>query len=133
MAFKGKRNYLTIDYPFCLDLSYNTQIGYIDETLATYRVVQNSISHPLDLKKNFEWKNGYYKIKLDYLKKYGASDGVGNRLNKQFHYNLFHYGFELGDLALFKKGFFWLLKPHKKQFHLIKNWIKYFWLKYYLN
>ena len=125
-----KKNYLTIDYPFFLSLSYSTSIGYIDEVLATYRVVENSISHPIDLKREFQWKNGYYNIKLDYVNKYGANDALVNRVNKQFYYNLFNYGYLLSDLKLYEKGFFWLLKDYRKQFYSIKNWIKYFLLKY---
>ena len=124
-----KKKYLTMDYPFCLDLSSNTNIGYINRALSTYRVVKNSISHPVDIKEEFEWKNSYYRIKIDYLKKYGAKVEVANRLKRQFHYNQFNYGYQLGDLTLYKEGFFWLLKNHKK-FNSIRNWIKYFIIKF---
>ena len=46
-----ERNWLMEDYPFWLWISLRSKIGFIDEPLAIYRVLDNSLSHFTDRKK----------------------------------------------------------------------------------
>lgn len=103
-----KKGYITADYPCFLDLSRHTQFGYIDQSLAVYRIVPDSISHPASLEKEFNWRKTYYQTKIDYIEEYGAPPEVKTRAQKQLHKTYYRYGFELNRKDIFLEGYRWL-------------------------
>ena len=111
-----ERGYLTADYPMFLDMARHTHFGYIDQSLAIYRVVPDSISHPRDIKKQFKWKEAYYHIKRDYIQEFGASPEVTARANKQYHRNLMEAGYALFNKEKFHRGYNWLISHYPKEF-----------------
>ena len=99
-----KRGYLTADYPIFLDLARHTRFGYIDQSLAVYRVVENSISHQQNPERHFKWNRAYYQIKLDYIAEFGASPEIISRANQQFYWHHYKFGWATFKPDAFKLG-----------------------------
>jgi len=110
------RGYLAGDYPMFLDLARRTNFGFIDHSLAVYRVVPDSISHPQDIKKQFSWKEAYYRIKIDYIKEYGASPDIKARANRQYFRTLMESGYATFDKKKFERGYRWLVSRYPEEF-----------------
>jgi glycosyltransferase involved in cell wall biosynthesis len=111
-----QRGYLTADYPLFLDLARHTNFGYIDRSLAVYRVVRNSISHPDDLTRQLSWKEAYYRIKLDNILDYGASSSVRHRAEKQYHRTLLESGYYSFQPDKFIDAYRWLSLNYPGEF-----------------
>ncbi len=111
-----RRGYLMEDYPLLLDLAKHTQFGYIDKSLARYRVLPESMSHSKDPKKAFGfWESGY-RIRLDYIKKYGAADGHRIRADRSYFGALYYVGYEKNVKEATLKGYQWLRKNYPEEF-----------------
>ena len=93
----ARAGYKTADYPLFLDLSKRYEIAYIDEALACYRVVDESISHPADREKQLEWKLAYYQIKMDQLEATDVSAVVDQRIKRQYHHARLQLSWIRGD------------------------------------
>lgn len=126
----AKQGYVTVDYPMFLDLARHTKFGYIDKSLAVYRVVKNSISHPDDLQKRFLWKKAYYQTKLDYIEKYGASKDVVERAERQYHKNLHDYGYEAFCREEFEQGYRWLRTHFSEEYGGLRSRARAFGMKH---
>lgn len=79
------RGYVAADYPMFLDLARHAPFGYIDETLAVYRVRQGSASRPVGEVASARWLLEYYRIKLDFVEAFGASGATALRARSQFY------------------------------------------------
>ncbi len=51
------------DYPMQLWFAKNAKIGFIDQELAVYRIVEDSISHPVDLEKKLKFMKSMQEMK----------------------------------------------------------------------
>lgn len=60
------------DYPSLLDISFISEIGYIPESLATYRYIEDTISRPKDVSKHIDHTKNVFLIKNFYLNKANA-------------------------------------------------------------
>ena len=87
------KGYIARDYASFLDLSRHTRFGYIDKSLARYRVLQNSFAHSTDLQKAFHLEKDYQQIKLDFIEKYNGSDRARNLAIEGMYQALFLFGF----------------------------------------
>src|SRR5437764_5993318 len=58
--------YPTADYPLFLDLARQTSFGYIDRSLAGYRVRRGSLSRPTDPDVHFTYFRSLLRMRLDY-------------------------------------------------------------------
>lgn len=104
------RGYRTADYPMFLDLSRHTRFGYVDRPLAVYRVVAGSISHPESEVDRLRWKLDYYRIKRDYVERYGCRETIRRRAERQLHRSLMQLGWAAGSAETFDEGYAWLLE-----------------------
>ena len=73
------------DYPMWLELSRRYKIGYIDEVMATYRVLRNSASRSVDYARTYAFYSSVYEIRLDFATRYGCSAATRNRINFDHH------------------------------------------------
>jgi len=78
-------NFMMEDYPMWLELSKHTKFGYIDESLATYRIIDNSLGHPTTIKKRFAFLESYFKVKQYFINKYGCSNNIQKQINEEYH------------------------------------------------
>lgn len=113
----ARRGYLTADYPLFLDLARHTRFGYLDRSLAVYRVVENSISHPRDLRQQFRWKKAYYQTKLDYIERYGARREIVQRARRQYHLQHYWFGYWSFSQTEFNQGYAWLKAHYPAEFN----------------
>jgi glycosyltransferase involved in cell wall biosynthesis len=109
--------YKMADYPMFLDLARHTQIGYIDKALACYRVLEHSASHSSDSLKQLDFQRSYYQIKMDYLQRYDVPAQVQDRVEKQWHRNLFRIGYEAGKTTEFWHGYGWLVEHYPQEYN----------------
>jgi glycosyltransferase involved in cell wall biosynthesis len=75
-----RNNFSIEDYPMWLDVAYNSRISYMDESLATYRINSESVSHTNKKNKEFEFYKEIIKITKYYLKKYKIDDPDSSRI-----------------------------------------------------
>ena len=55
------------DYPFWIWLSINSKLSFINEILAYYRILDNSITHQKDINKQIEFEKSVYEVKKYYV------------------------------------------------------------------
>lgn len=67
------KNWLMEDYPFLIYSAYNTKIYFINQKLAVYRVVQNSISHQTNIDKQLKYEQSVYDVKTFFAEKYNVT------------------------------------------------------------
>ncbi len=67
-----EKNWLMEDYPFLIYAAYNSRIYFIDQPLAVYRVVENSISHQTNIEKKLKYEHSVYDIKKFFADKYNV-------------------------------------------------------------
>lgn len=60
------RDWLMEDYPFWIWLSSHTKLAFIDQELAVYRYIKNSLSHQASLDKLERFENSIYEIQSFY-------------------------------------------------------------------
>jgi glycosyltransferase involved in cell wall biosynthesis len=104
----ASKGYIARDYAGLLDLARHTQLGYIDEPLARYRVLRNSFVHSSDLERAFEIEKNYQQIKLDYLEEYGGSDRVRYLAAEGMHEAAFLFSFRMHQVDVCRESYDWL-------------------------
>lgn len=119
-----RRNYKTSDYPMFLDLSRKTRFGYIPQSLAVYRIVKDSISHPVHRLEKHRWKSAYYQVKLDYIQQFGASPDIIERAERQYYRNLYEMGFLARDMYQFKRAAIWLEDRYPQEFNCLRQRVR---------
>ena len=110
------RNYVVEDYPLLLDLARHTEFGYIDKSLARYRVLSESMSHSKDPNKLLQFCKSIYRIKRDYIKKYGAADKYRLLANKGWFRSLYYVGYDLDMKETAFQGYKWLRKNYPEEY-----------------
>jgi glycosyltransferase involved in cell wall biosynthesis len=75
-------NSLMVDYVMWLEFSQRCKFYYINESMATYRVLENSASKSTDYSKTLQFNNSYYNIKHFFLNKYSSSLLNYNKINQ---------------------------------------------------
>ncbi len=66
------------DLPLFLAISQHTKIGYIDEPLATYRILKNSACHFTDRKKSFAFTRSLFDVRKFFIEKYACPEYLKN-------------------------------------------------------
>ena len=61
------------DYPFLIYSAFNTNMYFINQPLAVYRVVENSISHQTNIEKQLKYEKSVYDVKSFFAEKYGIT------------------------------------------------------------
>jgi glycosyltransferase involved in cell wall biosynthesis len=62
------------DYPFWLEISNRTKIGYLNESLSTFRFNEGTVSRSKDFQKRLDFENSMYQVRKYYIDKYGHSN-----------------------------------------------------------
>lgn len=74
MPMKRIFSYIQGDYPLWLYIAGQTNIGYINSTTSSYRVLESSISHSKQKMKKIAFLLSEYRIKIDFILKYRILD-----------------------------------------------------------
>ena len=67
-----EKDWMMEDYPFLIYAAFNSKIYFINQTLAVYRVVENSISHQTNIEKKLKYEQSVYDVKKYFADKYNV-------------------------------------------------------------
>ena len=122
-----KENYVVGDLPMLLIICKDHKIGYLDESMAVYRVLQNSASHFKDYYKEYKFDYGLFKIQMDFANAYNVHESIILKIKNKFYNYIFTADCLLNESDL-KNDAFQHLKDNnlltikmKCIYHLSKN------------
>ena len=98
-------NFLMGDRPLFLEISKKTMVGYIDESLATYRILEESAAHSKDFNKMLQFNQSSYFVNQYFINKYGCSSDTKAKVDFYYNKRLLKYAFLLKNKALANKAF----------------------------
>lgn len=101
--FEQKKWQVT-DQAIWLDIAANSKIRYLDETTATYRLVEESASRTRDRKKKHAFHKSIYEIKFYFWGKYSKDQKIKKKLDLEFNLMLLGDAYKMGDIILAKKA-----------------------------
>lgn len=107
-----KEDYVVGDLPILLIISANYKIGYIDESMAVYRVLQNSASHFKDYHKEYKFELGIFKIQMDFATAYNVQQSIIIKIKNKFYSYIFLAACLLNDIEV-KNDAYHHLKENK--------------------
>lgn len=110
-----EKGYVTPDEPYFLELSTHTLFGYIDKPLACYRVLPESMCHFKDPGKKHRFAKGVYRIKLDYMRKYGAGPRARKIVQLSFHRSFFMTHYLMLQRREAEQEYRWLVRHDKSR------------------
>jgi glycosyltransferase involved in cell wall biosynthesis len=91
------------DYPRWLHASRASLVGYIDEPLATYRILKTSMSN--NLRKRLALDNSVWDMKLEGVRRLGISGPIVERMLKLRNLILLRFALFAGDRATFLREY----------------------------
>ncbi len=100
-----KLGFFMEDYPMWLELSSHTKIGYMDESLVTYRIHKKSIRNTENTTKLLGFLESTYKVKNHFITKVGCSQDVQNKVEKRYYKKVLFYSNVLKNKSLSKSAF----------------------------
>ena len=109
------KGYRMLDYACYLDLARHTRFGYINKSLARYRILQNSWVHTTNLHRRFQNLKNYYQTALDYIQQYGAPDHIRHAALQKVHTVNSEYGYHFYQQEQFREGYNWLAQHNPRQ------------------
>jgi glycosyltransferase involved in cell wall biosynthesis len=98
------------DLPTWLELARHTQFKYLNESTATYRILNNSLSRPQDIKKKFMFLDEQYKIKKHFIAKYGVKENVAEKVEIYYHTKKFNLAYKWASYSDAHSSFIFLKK-----------------------
>ncbi|HYJ85614.1 MAG TPA: hypothetical protein VEW46_06150, partial [Pyrinomonadaceae bacterium] len=99
-----------------LDLARQTRFGYINKSLARYRVLPNSLIHSTNLDRAYNIERNYQQVKLDFIEKYGGSQ-TSRTLAIEGQYQAdFIYGFRMFRAEQCLEAYKWLMQQNPERY-----------------
>jgi len=95
-----KKGFLLGDFHLWLGMSRFGKIHYIDEPMATYRVLEESAVHSKDPKKMMKIIKSDYEQRSYFVEKYGCSGDTKRIVDYNYNKSLLKYAFLLRDKKL---------------------------------
>lgn len=102
------RKWLIGDRPLWMEISRHAKIGYIDESLATHRILTESAQHTKDAKKQYNFFKSSYDIRFYYMEKYGCSENTTTIVTNDYHKGMLKHSFNLRNVRLAKTHYSYL-------------------------
>jgi glycosyltransferase involved in cell wall biosynthesis len=94
-----RHGFIYEDLPTWLELSTKTKFKYLPESMATYRVNENSASNSTDIQKKFAFLQAHYSIKRYYIDKYKVSPEVEKEFEVIYHQRRFNLAYTWNNYA----------------------------------
>lgn len=108
-----KADFMYEDLPTWLALSRNVKVKYLNDSTSTYRVIQNSHSHPKEVNRKFVLLEAHYKMKMHFIKKYKLGEKLERDFEISHHIKKFELGYKLNNYAEAKESFNYLKSQHQ--------------------
>ena len=80
-----RAGFLYEDLPTWLELSKHVKVKFLKDSTSTYRVIDNSHSHPKDGDRKLYLLQGHYNMKKHFIKKYHVSAGIEKKFEIKFN------------------------------------------------
>jgi glycosyltransferase involved in cell wall biosynthesis len=109
-----KEKWPLTDLPLWLDISFHSKVHYIDETLAEYRLLDESASRFNSPKKKYQFHKDLIKIKKYYIEKYNCNISIKKKLEENFYRNLIKIAFNLNSVIIAQDAVNFLKKNNYK-------------------
>ena len=90
-------NYLMGDYPIWMAFALNSKIGYLADSTAVYRNIENSASHSNNKLKQFNFIKSTFKMKFDFIDNYQFNKETIKIVNESYCKYLFKYAVLLNE------------------------------------
>lgn len=131
-AFLQRRAYIDGTYPLALDVFADSDIYFMDNSTAVYRVLNESASHSKSLQKRYNFGIGVFKIQMDYIEKYRmkVSDKLKLTIYAKTYYKILPSAIVLGKNDFIKEAEYFFKTNFVLRPWLILNFRKLFFLKY---
>ena len=100
----AEQGWLAVDLAMWLSLAPHTKIGYILQSLATYRLLNESISRSQDPRKLHAFHQSVFDIRRYFAEKYMCASTVRNSIEQAYNCMLIVDGFSLGDGNMILQG-----------------------------
>ena len=97
--FSDNSGYTDFSFSLALDIWANSNIHFMDEVTAVYRVSDNSVSHPKDVVKVYHYLSDVFSIKRKYIAKYPhlvSADAKG-RIYREGYYSIIKFAVLLNE------------------------------------
>lgn len=98
-----KRNWLLLDLPLWLDISSHSKVYYMDEVLATYRLLNESTSRSQSVDRKFKFYMSVYEVFDHYTLKYTCDPLVLAKIDQYKFKTLFRFSLLYKDAGIIKK------------------------------
>jgi glycosyltransferase involved in cell wall biosynthesis len=98
------RKWLMGDLAFWLEISKHSKVHYINETLATYRLLNESASRSKNLRKLLEVHKSVFDIRFYYWNKYSKDPSIKEELEKKYYNVLLGDAYKMKNLPFAKKA-----------------------------
>jgi glycosyltransferase involved in cell wall biosynthesis len=85
------------DLPIWMALSQISKIGYLEDSTAVYRHVDNSVSHSVNPLKHFNFIKSAFQLKYDFINQYEYKPKTIKRVNEKYAKYLFKYAIILDE------------------------------------
>jgi glycosyltransferase involved in cell wall biosynthesis len=94
-----KAGFLYEDLPTWLELAQHVKFKFMPDSTSTYRVIDNSHSHPKSAEKRFILLQGHYAMKKHFIRKYKVRRSVERKFETEFHLIKFNLAYKWGQYA----------------------------------
>jgi glycosyltransferase involved in cell wall biosynthesis len=99
-----ERGWRLFDLPLWLEISRHSKVHYMDEVLATYRLLGESASRSKNYLSLYHFHQSVWDVRLYYLEKYACSESTGNIIYKKYFSSLIKDGYAISDRKISRKG-----------------------------
>lgn len=100
-----KAGFLYEDLPTWLALANHVKFKYLADSTCTYRVIENSHSHPKNAARRFVLLQGHYNMKRHFIDKYHVKGSVVRRFEIQFNQTKFNLAYKWSNFTAAKEAF----------------------------
>jgi len=88
------------DTPTWLELSRLTQFKYLDESLATYRVLSESACHSMDVEKIIDFEKQCYELRRYFMDKYPCRPEIHRKIEQMWQGRFIDLAFKTGNVRM---------------------------------
>ena len=99
-----KAGFLYEDLPTWLALANHVKFKFLKDSTCTYRVIENSHSHPKNVARRFVLLDGHYRMKKHFINKFNVNRDTVRKFELQFNQTKFNLAYKWGNYTAAKEA-----------------------------
>ena len=99
-----KSDWALIDISIWLTFAYHSKIHYLDEVMATYRLLQKSMSRNINPKKSYQFHQLIHSIRAYFINNYDCSDETRVMIETNKYKSILSDAYGMNDIVLAKSA-----------------------------